>query len=38
MITQAQVQASALPIEQAGLRDLWKLRQLEKLTFSREDA
>lgn len=38
MSAQAQVQASALPIEPAGLRDLWKLRQLEKLTFNREDA
>ena len=38
MSAQAQEQVSALPIEPAGLRDLWKLRQLEKLTFSREDA
>ena len=38
MSAQAQVQASALPIEPAGLRDLWKLRRFEKLTFSREDA
>jgi ribosomal-protein-alanine N-acetyltransferase len=38
MSAQAQEQGSTLPIEPAGLRDLWKLRQLEKLTFNREDA
>ncbi len=38
MSAQVQKQASALPIEPAGLRDLWKLRRFEKLTFSREDA
>ncbi|MEN6300467.1 MAG: GNAT family N-acetyltransferase [Anaerolineaceae bacterium] len=27
-----------LPIQPAGLRDLWSLRRLEKLTFHREDA
>jgi ribosomal-protein-alanine N-acetyltransferase len=38
MSAQAQEQGSPLPIEPAGLRDLWKRRQLEELTFSREDA
>ena len=38
MRAQAQEQASTLPIMPASLGDLWRLCQLEKLTFSREDA
>lgn len=38
MSAQVQKQASTLPITPTSLGDLWRLRQLEKLTFSREDA
>jgi len=38
MSAQVQKQATTLLITPASLGDLWRLRQLEKLTFSREDA